>query len=132
MAQQITTLLATLFGALLGFAAPLISGALTRRDKNRDTQQAVAARIFDLFDTPKTLPELLLAPDSIERRKLYILALQLRSPSARDACMRLISTGGDPSGRDEKLHDAWYLMMNEIGAIYRNERERGGGNHVAR
>lgn len=126
MAQQIVTLLATLVGAFLGFVAPLLSGLLTRRDKNNEAQRAILAKILELFDTSDTLEELVLQPASPVRRRLYILALQLENQSARDSCMRLISIAdGSPENRDE-FQEAWYLMMNEVGTSYRYGRTRRG------
>jgi hypothetical protein len=125
MAQQIMTLIAALVGAFLGFTAPLVSGVLTRRDKNTEAQRVIAAKILELFDTSETLEELMLRPGSLVRRRLYILALQLESVSARTACMRLISIAdGSLENRDE-LQEAWYLMMSEVGTSYRYQRSRG-------
>lgn len=126
MAQQLITLLATVIGAILGLGSPIVTGRISRLEKRRDAERVIATRIIDLFDTPMTLEALLLPSDSLVRRKLYLLAIQLERKGTRDACLQLISVAGDQDKLLE-LQEAWYIMMNEVGKTFEPKMRRGIG-----
>ncbi|MFC5263702.1 hypothetical protein ACFPJ1_16430 [Kribbella qitaiheensis] len=119
MAQQLVTLAAAVIGALLGLAAPLVANSIARRDRDVEAQRQIATQIFEIFDSAEPLPDVLALDESGARRRLYLLSLRLRSESARVAVMRVVAiSGGRPVDNDE-LHEAWFVMMDEVGRLWR-------------
>ncbi|MEU8423408.1 hypothetical protein AB0C15_21280 [Micromonospora sp. NPDC048835] len=119
LADQIVTLAAAFIGALFGLAAPVITNHIGRRDRERDSQRAIAEQILDLFDSPASLSEILGHDDSRVRRRLYLLALRLKSEKPRQAVMNVVAIAGDRDQGSDQLEEAWFVMTDEVGRICR-------------
>jgi hypothetical protein len=120
MAQQLLTLTAAIIGALLGLAAPLVANSISRRDRDVEAQRQIATQIIEIFDSAQPLSELLELDESGARRKLYLLSLRLRSEPARVAIMRVVSVSGSRPVDNDELHEAWFVMMDEVGRLWRH------------
>jgi hypothetical protein len=118
---QLLTILGTLGGAVLGLLAPLVTSRLARRDRDIEVQRQIASDIMALFEGDESPLGLLVPEQSRPRRQLYILGLRLDSKVARRACMTVIALAGQSPYDEGKLLEAWNVMMNEIGSVYRND-----------
>lgn len=124
LGQQVLTLLATAVGAALGLIAPVISSSLTRRNQDRDSQRAIASEIMNLFDDGESPADFLRGRQSPARRRLFLLALQLSSQAAHDACMRFIAHAERPDLGETEILEAWELMMGEVAQIHTGRKGR--------
>jgi hypothetical protein len=72
-------------------------------------------KIFEEGDSPTAV---LTGRQNPSRRRLYLLALRLKSRSARDACLRFIACSNDSGTDDPDALTAWDSMMIEVAKIY--------------
>jgi hypothetical protein len=119
MSIEVATLMGTALGAIIGLVGPVIATAIGRKDIERATDREVAATIMDLFADGRTIGDVLSPQESTERRRLYLLALRLRNSKAREACLKLVANSTDANKGEDALEEAWYVMTQEVGRIYR-------------
>lgn len=118
MSGQLYTILGTLLGASIGLLAPLVSAGLASRSGSRASQKAIADEILRLFEGNRSPLEIINDSENADRRKLYLLALRLKSKDARRSCMELIAHASESSHGSDDVLRRWEALMAEVSKIY--------------
>jgi hypothetical protein len=127
LAQQLYTLLGTAVGAVIGLLAPVVTSSTSRRAREQETQREIASSIMKIFEEGDSPTSVLMGQQNPARRRLYLLALRLKSRSARDACLRFIACSADsndPADSNDSTVEhpdaltEWESMMGEVSKIY--------------
>jgi hypothetical protein len=110
----------TLGGVAAGLLAPFVSQRAHGRAARRESQAELARSALVLFEGDSSLEALLCGPTSPTRRRLFLLASQLRDDSARVACIGLVATAGAPDVDADALTEHWGRCVDELGRLARS------------
>lgn len=110
----------TMGGLVAGLLAPFLSQRADAQAARRGTQADLARAVLRIFEGDQSLEALLCGPASPARRQLFLLANQLRSPQARQACVALVATAGADPVDPDALDASWTDCVRELGDVARS------------
>lgn len=110
----------TIGGVLAGLFAPVISQRANERSARRSDEVEIARAALQLFETEENLEVLLCGEASVTRRRLFLLANQLRSQRARDECVALVALAGSPPVDASELDLQWSACVLALGEVARS------------
>ena len=110
----------TLTGLAAGLLAPFLAERAQARAARRAHQADLARAVLALFEGDQSLARLLCGPTSAARRKLFLLANQLKDGAARQACIDLVAVAGVPSPNEELVDDCWTTCVETLGQVARS------------
>jgi hypothetical protein len=124
MAAQspVLTLAAGAVGAVIGLAAPVINALTARLGTRRQQQRELADRILELFGEAQPLVVVLGGPHSTVRRQVYLLGERLDDTAAREACLELVRSAGNPGATEDDIFPKWQDTITEISRVSRGRR----------
>jgi hypothetical protein len=117
--QSIVAISGVFVGLLVGLGAPWVTSALKARTDRGSEQHAVAERILSLWEHPEQVPDMLRNDLYGIRRSLILLGSRLNDPTARLACLTLVSMAADASLPDSSLVDGWSDLVASVASVFR-------------
>lgn len=116
--DQFLPLVNVLVGLIAGLAAPYVGTSLEVRRAGKDRERKIAEAILALFQSPRSLTELLREDRDNCRRQLIILALKLNDDEARKACLELVRVATSGAS-DDDLFNQWTAMAQAVAELVR-------------
>jgi hypothetical protein len=110
----------TIGGLLAGLLAPVVTQRATAQVARRGAQADIARAVLQLFEGDRSLEALLCGPASTARRQLFLLANQLRSTPARQACVTLVAAAGSDPVDHDALDAHWTTCVQAVGEVVRS------------
>jgi hypothetical protein len=110
----------TIGGLVAGLFAPFVTQAAGAHTARRGAQADIARAALQIFEGDQSLEALLCGRASSARRRLFLLANQLRSGEARRACVALVAVAGADPVDHQALDASWTDCIRTLGEVARS------------